>query len=85
MKKILLPFLLAGIFVTGNLSAGGDKCPNCPKDKPHTKVSDTKGYQKSKSGVKHGVYDVTHNKATKHTKINEGNQKYSKQNDINND
>jgi hypothetical protein len=82
MKRILLSFLLTGIVGTGVLYAGNGNCPNCPKDKPHKKVSQTKGYQKPKAGAKHGFYDVTHNKVTKHTKINEGNQKYSKRNDI---
>jgi hypothetical protein len=81
MKRILLSFLLTGILGTG-LYASDGKCPNCPKDKPHKKVSQTKGYQKPKSGVKHGYYDVTHNKVTKATKINRGNQKYSRQDDI---
>jgi hypothetical protein len=82
MKKILLPFLLAGIFAVGAVQAGEGNCPNCPKEKPHKKVSQTKGYQKSKAGARHGFYDLTHNKLTKHTKINQGNQRYSKQNDI---
>ena len=82
MKRILLSFLLTGILAVGAANAGNGNCPNCPKDKPHKKVSQTKGYQKPKSGVKHGYYDVTHNKVTKATKINKGNQKYSRQDDI---
>jgi hypothetical protein len=84
MKKVLFSLIMAGILVAGTVSAGDGNCPNCPKDKPHKKVSQTKGYQKPKAGAKHGFYDATHNKVTKHTKINQGNQKYSKQNDINN-
>lgn len=38
--------------------------------------------RKVKKGAKHGYYDATHNKVTKKTDINEGNQKYSKKEDI---
>lgn len=34
------------------------------------------GGKKAKKGIKHGAYDVSHNKATKKTNINEGNEKH---------
>ena len=78
MKKILLPILMVGIFAMGTVSANNDKCPTCS----HKKVSQTKAVRKSKKGLKHGYYDVTHNKATRAAKINHGNQKYKNQDDI---
>jgi hypothetical protein len=77
MKKILLSILLAGVVTVSTVSANNDKCPNC-----HKKTSDKKAVNKTKKGVKHGYYDVTHNKATRATKINQGNQKYKYQDDM---
>jgi hypothetical protein len=77
MKKLLLPVLLAGILGISTVSANNDKCPNC-----HKKTSQRKAVQKPKKGLKHGYYDVTHNKATRATKINQGNQKYKNQDDM---
>ncbi|HXA00768.1 MAG TPA: hypothetical protein VNW99_02200, partial [Cytophagaceae bacterium] len=65
MKKFWLPVLLAGIVTIGTVNANSDNCPNC-----HKKMSERKSVNKSKKGLKHGYYDVTHNKATRATKIN---------------
>jgi hypothetical protein len=77
MKKLLLPVLLAGIVSISTVSANYDNCPNCGK-----KTSEKKAIKKTKKGLKHGYYDATHNKATRATKINQGNQKYKYQDDM---
>ncbi|MFL5730304.1 MAG: hypothetical protein ACJ75J_12530, partial [Cytophagaceae bacterium] len=70
-----------GLVTVGSVNASDnnnkDKCPNC-----HKKVGQRKSVDKTKKGAKHGYYDVTHNKATKETKINQGNQKYKDRDDI---
>jgi predicted nucleic-acid-binding Zn-ribbon protein len=78
MKKFWLPVLLAGVFSISVATANNDKCPKCN----NKKMSDKKAVRKSKKGLKHGYYDVTHNKATRATKINHGNQKYKYQDDV---
>jgi hypothetical protein len=77
MKKVIMSLLFVGLFgVAVQVSAQE------PQHKA-TKTAKNAG-KKTEKGAKHGAYDVTHNKATEKTNINEGNQKYSKQNDINN-
>ena len=77
MKKFLLPVLLAGILAVGTVSANNGNCPNC-----HKKMSNRKSVDKGKKGLKHGYYDLTHNKVTRATKINNGNVRYKNQTDI---
>jgi len=81
MKKFLLPVLLAGILAINTVEANNGNCPNC--NKKMNKVNNTKAVNKTKKGLKHGYYDVTHNKVTKAARINQGNQKYKNRSDIN--
>jgi hypothetical protein len=86
MKKAIMSLLFVGLF--GAVSQAGTGLQEPPKEKnkvTHNKVTQNKATKKGAQGAKHGAYDVSHNKATKKTDVNEGNQKYSKQNDINND
>jgi hypothetical protein len=80
MKRFWLPVLLAGIvtFSTVSTTTAIDRCVNCP----HKKMSEKKAVRKSKKGLKHGYYDVTHNKVTRATKINNGNVRYKDRTDI---
>jgi hypothetical protein len=82
MKKFLLPVLLASFLVVNTASANtftpnNSKCSNC-----HKKMSERKSVNKGKKGLKHGYYDLTHNKVTRATKINSGNVRYKNQTDI---
>lgn len=84
MKKI--GAVLMAIFIAaGTLSAeAGFQGPEKKNKVTHNKVTKdvSKGAHKTGKGVKHGAYDVSHNKVTKETKINNGNKKYKYQNDM---
>lgn len=58
-------------------------CKNSTKEDDSKAEKDLKeGVNKTEKGVKHGAYDATHNKVTKKTDINQGNQKYKYQDDV---
>jgi hypothetical protein len=81
MKKIIMSLLLAGIVSAGTMA--GTIMPGPGKKKAtHNKVTREaqKGANKTERGVKRGAYDVSHNKATKKMKLNEGNKQYNKNN-----
>ena len=85
MKKVIMSLLFVGLFGVASVKVNAQEPPKDHKA-THNKVTKTTkdAGKKTGQGAKHGAYDVTHNKATEKTNINEGNQKYSKQNDINN-
>jgi hypothetical protein len=84
MKKLIMSLLFVGLFGAG-VWANAQEPPEDQHKATHNKVTKTtkNAGKKTAKGAKHGAYDVTHNKATEKTNINEGNEKYSNQNDIN--
>jgi hypothetical protein len=84
MKKAIMSLLFVGLFAAGMQAGSITQEPPHKNKVTHNKVTQNKATKKTAKGAEHGAYDVTHNKATKKTDINEGNKKYSKQNDINN-
>jgi hypothetical protein len=89
MKKIGM-LLMAAVFSFGTLSVeAGNQQPEHKSKVTHNKATQNKatketakGVNKVGKGAKHTGYDVTHNKATKKTDINQGNKKYKDKNDI---
>jgi len=95
MKKLVLAFSVLG-FVSLNVANANvpqkpckDKNGNVVECKHSTSKNDSKSEKdldkagnKAEKGGKHAGYDATHNKVTKKTDINEGNQKYKHQDDI---
>jgi hypothetical protein len=95
MKKILSAFSVLGILSLNGVKANvpdkpcKDKNGKVVECKHSTSKNDSKSERdldkagnKVEKGGKHAGYDATHNKATKKTNINEGNQKYKYQNDV---
>lgn len=80
MKKLLVALVFAGLTGTGLANVSNDNpCKhNCDKNK----ITHNKAVRKTGKGTKHGVYDLSHNKATKGLHINKGNRKYKHQDDI---